>query len=91
MEFRLSLLHDLARKHYVGFEELIDIKKLLYHRIEKFETLEVRIQDLKNQKIRIKSEYEKIAQKLTRNRKEKANYRKNATARNDGSMLCYSL
>lgn len=34
MKFRLSLLHDLARKHHISPEELIDVKKSLYHRIK---------------------------------------------------------
>ncbi|WP_264770534.1 DNA repair protein RecN [Coxiella burnetii] len=72
LETRLSLIYDLARKHHISPDDLIDMKKSLQKRIEKLENIEEQIQSLKQRQVEIQTNYEKTASELSASRKKAA-------------------
>lgn len=77
LETRLSLLYDLARKHHISPDDLIDMKKSLQKRIEKLENIEEQIQSLKQRQVEIQTNYEKNSKRtFSEPKKSCKNFRK---------------
>ncbi len=69
IENRLTVIHDLARKHHVAPEALPDIQKSLIQKIKQLENIDSRIEALHEDQRQLLNRYEEIAKKITHNRK----------------------
>src|SRR3990167_474323 len=72
IEQRLTQIHDLARKHHVGPEELPDVIQSLQHRIEQLNSSEERMMALEKQSQQLLSFYQHTANKLSQSRRRTA-------------------
>jgi DNA repair protein RecN (Recombination protein N) len=70
IETRLSLLHDLARKHHVAPEELKSVEISLSEKIDQLQHLDSRLAAVKEKQQTLQSEYQGLAQKLSAQRKK---------------------
>lgn len=72
IEKRLALLHDLARKHHVEPENLIEVNKSLEQQIKELEQIDVEIEVIKKEQQLLLNKYQKLANQLTKNRQKAA-------------------
>lgn len=70
LEKRLTAIHDLARKHRTKPEELFTLEQLLAEKILELESVHVQLEALNKEKIQVQKDYDKIASKLTQQRKK---------------------
>lgn len=70
IEERLTLLHDLARKHHVNANELIAVKKSLEQRLRALENIDNQIEESERYAAQILQQYQKIAEPLTQSRQQ---------------------
>jgi DNA repair protein RecN (Recombination protein N) len=70
IEERLTLLHDLARKHHVNADDLIAVKKSLEQRIQALENIDKQIEESERYATQILQQYEKVAEPLTNSRQK---------------------
>ena len=71
-EARLSLLHQLARKHRVEPAELFGVQQRLQKQLTTLEDADQIIEDLKKQQTEIISSYQTVASKLSKARQKSA-------------------
>lgn len=72
IESRLTFIHDLARKHHVNPNDLIDVKKSLEQRLKDLENIDVQIQELERYQLQIVEQYQKAAEPLSKSRQKAA-------------------
>lgn len=68
IEQRLNLISDLARKHHIEPESLLDVQQSLSQKIEQLNNLDEHLADLKQQQQDILANYQKQANALTNKR-----------------------
>lgn len=82
LEMRLSAIHDLARKHHVNPNDLLDIKKSLAQQVQALENIDTTIETLNQQQTHIVTQYQAIADQLSASRMKAATLlEKNITAK----------
>ncbi len=72
IEARMSLLHDLARKHRTDPTALLEIERSLATRIHDLENIENKIEKIKQKQQHIINQYNLIASQLTQSRQKAA-------------------
>lgn len=72
IETRLSLMHDLARKHHIDPSELSSVEKSLSKRIHDLEQVDVLIAEIEAKQTALTSSYQTIAKKLSAAREKAA-------------------
>lgn len=72
LEMRLSAIHDLARKHHVNPNDLLDIKKSLAQQVQELENIDTTIETLNQQQTHIVTQYQAIADQLSASRMKAA-------------------
>ncbi|MCB1827372.1 MAG: DNA repair protein RecN, partial [Coxiellaceae bacterium] len=70
VEERLTKIHDLARKHHINPESLIDIQKSLAEKLQTLENVDVRLETLEQALKQHEKQYQKLADQLTASRKK---------------------
>lgn len=70
IEERLTLIHDLARKHHVSPDDLWVVKKSLEQRIQTLENIDKQIEELTHYQQQILQQYQKVADPLTISRQK---------------------
>ncbi len=80
LEQRLSLIHDLARKHHAEPEQLVELHQRLNAELNQLENCDEHIENLRDAIAKLSTEYDKLAHKLSASRKKAA--KKLATAIN---------
>ncbi|WP_423062775.1 DNA repair protein RecN [Candidiatus Paracoxiella cheracis] len=68
IEQRLSVMHDLARKHHVNPNDLLDVKKSLEQRVQKLENIDANIETLRQHQAQISEQYQAVANALSQGR-----------------------
>lgn len=72
IEQRLTVIHDLARKHHVNPDALIDVTKSLEQKIDALEKIDIEIDNIKTDQQQLIEQYNKLAKKLTKKRQQAA-------------------
>jgi len=72
LEQRLTLIHDLARKHHVDPENLTEVHKSLEQQTKELEQVDSEIEDIKKEQQQLLMQYQKLANQLSKNRQKAA-------------------
>jgi DNA repair protein RecN (Recombination protein N) len=72
IEQRLSSIHDLARKHHVNPQDLLDIQQSIADKLKKLENVDSQLEALEQAKVQYERQYQTIATKLTASRRKAA-------------------
>lgn len=72
LDERLLALHNMARKHQVSLDGLMDAYNVVRHELEELESSDMTLENLDKQRLEQESAFRKIAEKLTRSRKKAA-------------------
>jgi len=74
IEMRLSLIHDLARKHHVNPEALISVHQSLRQKMDALKNIDTHLENLADNIIALEKQYQLIAKKLTLSREKAAKH-----------------
>ncbi len=72
VESRLTVIHDLARKHHVNPDALTDVKNSLQQKISDLENIDDRIAAIESELNTLLKEYQQLAKKLSTKRQKAA-------------------